>query len=593
MSVIMGVIAVNVYNVLSNTIDGTKRIAASIKKINLLQATGNCIANAEASVRGYLISKQTDYLDPYYDAVDKINGSLNPSALFKIMPEHVTQIGELNDYTKKEFLYLNSLLLSSQQNNQPPKKNITIPFEESNYAMNNIRIIINNLSSAENAKLDALRQQQEQGINNVIVILFSGLFLFLVLLLTFYVMVSKNFAMRNRVEKDLFMAKQYAEETSNNKTQFLATVSHGIRSPLNRVVGNTSLLNQTTLNQEQKKYAQNIQRSSITLLSIVNDILDFSKIESGALILENLPFVLSHCIEEVFSLTGSADKEIKMSYSIDPALPVLIVGDMGRLWQVLINILGNTIDSFSQGFITLDAELQQSSESEVVIRFVVTGTGSQSDKNQSSIGNKEALQTNKQHSSTGLGLSITSRLIALMGGTLKVTTQGDKTIITSFTIKTKPILEQKERNDFARDIATEKLDVNMSQKMPLHILVADDNEMSQVLLSSILLTMGYACDIATNGEEALAMAIEEEYDLIFMDIFMPQMDGIEAAEKIRKYYMNKEFPIIVAVTANILFTEKEKCFAAGMNDFLTKPFNPKILQNLIIKWANIKDMLEV
>ncbi len=591
MSVVMMIIGINIYYVFSQATSNSTKISDSLKNLNTLEATNIAMVNAETGIKGYIITNDESFLSPYHDALMQLAGPLNISGLFKTMPEYTPDIKQLNDYVNRELAYLDDMITNARQKNILPARS-ELTLLQSKDAMHNIRAAISRLYNSESQKMDALNVVQKQHNKSILIVLISGLVICFALLLIYYLMVSKNTIIRNHLEEDLVTAKQYAEEASSNKTQFLTTVSHGIRGPLNGIVGNTSLLMQSALSNDQKKYAQNIQRGSITLLSIVNDILDFSKIESGNLDLENVPFVLRHCIEEVFSLTGSADREIQMTHSIDDALPVLVVGDMSRLWQVLINILGNTLNTIKTGTVDLDARLLQSHGDELMIGFTVAGIGDLS-KETAEIA-PEQKTSSPQHSSVGLALSISSRIVALMGGTIKVTNHGNKSITTHFTIKTKKVHEQELHDSvIRRREATEKVDRHMSEKLPLRILIADDNEMSQVLLSSILLTMGYSCAIAINGAEAVAMGIEEEFDIIFMDIFMPEMDGIEATKQLRKYYMNKDFPIIVAITANVLFTEKDKCFSAGMNDFLTKPFNAQHLQNMLIKWGNIKEMLEV
>jgi two-component system, sensor histidine kinase len=591
MSIVMIIIGINIYYVISQSTKGSIEISESLKNLNTLEATNTAMVNAETGIKGYIITNDESFLSPYHDALMQLAGPLNISRLYKAMPASTADIKQLNDYVNRELDYLDDMITDVRQRNIILSEDNKVLLQ-SKEAMRNVRVTISKLYNLESQKMDDLNILQKQRDKSVLIVLISGLLICFALLLIYYLMVSKNSIIRNHLEEGLLAAKQTAEEASNNKTQFLTTVSHGIRSPLNGIVGNTSLLMQSALSNEQKKYAQNIQRSSITLLSIVNDILDFSKIESGNLDLENVPFVLRHCIEEVFSLTGSADREIIMTHSIDEALPVLVVGDMSRLWQVLINILGNTLNTITTGTVDLEARLLQSHGDELMIGFTVTGIGDERKEGQNIIPQSQR-KSSPQHSSVGLALSISSRIVALMGGTIKVTNHGNRSITTHFTIKTRKVYEKQLQDAvIRRKEATEKVDRHMSEKLPLRILIADDNEMSQVLLSSILLTMGYSCAIAINGAEALAMGIEEEFDIIFMDIFMPEMDGIEATESLRKYYMNKDFPIIIAVTANVLFTEKEKCFAAGMNDFLTKPFNAQHLQNMLIKWGNIKEMLE-
>ena len=582
LSTIMLVVSFNISGVLSQSGDASKKISQSLQNINHLQLLLTTMVDAETSERGYVLTRQDVFLEPYQHTINRLKQVKYTDSLYNGMPGSTAAINHLDTLIINELAFLQQTVDTVKQN---PASHIheSISFADGKNIMDSIRTSINRLYTLESNKLAGLNLQYEKANIRIANVLIAGLLTCLVLLLLFYIMVGNNIAFRNKVEEQLLQARQQAENTSSEKTKFLATISQEIRTPMNGILGNTSMLMQTRLSDEQNKYAVDIHRNSISLLSVMNDVIDFSKIESGKIQLENAPFHLQRCIEDVMHIVASGGGGIQIQYTIHPDIPVLLSGDVTRLRQVLVNLLSNTILSAAQkSVILISVQPAAFTDTTIELAFIIKASG----ENNGSADGHLFRDAYVKSSGKGLSLSIATRIIALMSGTIKLESSAAEGSMFSFTIQTGRVADQLTGSQFNPSFAEEAPDNSLSVKIPLRILAADDHEMNQVLLSSVLMMMGYTCSFARNGQEAAAMAIEEKYDLIFMDIFMPVMDGIEASKRIREYYLHNSGPVIIALTANAnaVLDEKDKCLEAGMNDFIVKPYRPKDIEQMIIKW---------
>ena len=582
LSTILLVVSFRISGVLSRSGDASKKISLSLHNINQLQLLLTTMVDAETSERGYVLTREHNFLQLYELSIARLKQIKYTDSLYTGMPGSTDAINRLDTLITKELAFLKQTVDTVQQN---PANFIhaNIPFTEGKNIMDSIRAGINQLYALESNKLSGLNLQYEKANNRIANVLVAGLLTCLVLLLVFYVMVANNIGFRNKVEEQLLQARQQAENTSSEKTKFLATISQEIRTPMNGILGNTSMLMQTRLSDEQHKYAVDIHRNSISLLSVMNDVIDFSKIESGKIQLENAPFHLQRCIEDVLHIVSSGGGGIQIQYTIHPDIPVLLSGDVTRLRQVLVNLLSNTILSAAQkSVILIWVQPAAFTDTTIELAFTIKASG----ENNGSADGHLFRDASVKGSGKGLSLSIATRIIALMSGTIKLESSAAEGSMFNFTIQTGRVADQLSGNQVNPSFAEEAPDNSLSTKIALRILAADDHEMNQVLLSSVLMMMGYTCSFARNGQEAAAMAIEEKYDLIFMDIFMPVMDGIEASKRIREYYLNNSGPVIIALTANAnaVLDEKDKCLEAGMNDFIVKPYRPKDVEQMIIKW---------
>lgn len=385
---------------------------------------------------------------------------------------------------------------------------------------------------------------------------------------------------KERIQK----ARDEAEQSSRVKSDFLSTMSHEIRTPLNAVIGMTYMLINDKPREDQRENLSTLRYSAENLLTPINDVLDFSKIEAGKVIIEQAPFSFFHILKFLEASHGiqAKKKNIEFIIEADDDIPDEIIGDSNRLIQILNNLVSNAIKFTEEGSVTLIVKKEKQSEDSITLHFEVKDTGVGITKEAQEIIFDSFSQADssitRKHGGTGLGLSITKNLVNLMGSEIFLESEPGRTQF-SFDLT------------FAIDTYKEELETTpVSDGFSLEgisILIVDDNPINQQVASKVLGRRNGTASTADNGQEAVESWLEHQYDLILMDVRMPILDGIEATRQIRRL-PNGEDPVIIALTASALYEERKEISDSGMNDFVTKPFDPDVLFSIIETWLNKK-----
>ncbi len=393
--------------------------------------------------------------------------------------------------------------------------------------------------------------------------------------------ISEGHAIYFHDNTDIVQAKEEAENANVIKGQFLANMSHEIRTPINGISGLLHLILQTELQPSQKNYIEKALKASEDLVQIINDILDFSKIETGKLQIENIAFSLNEVIDKVEVLTVYKAQEKNLHFFVEHnnLMDLKLMGDPLRLKQILLNLVNNAIKFTDVGSVRLIVEKIKESEGQVSLRFSVKDTGIGLSVKQQKLLFSPFTQADssvsRKYGGTGLGLAISKQLVELMGGQIWVESipgQGSNFLFTAVFI---------ESNDDYIERKDEK--VAEYDHREGYILLAEDNQINQLVATGLLKKKGYLVDIANNGQEALDMIEQNNYDLVLMDIQMPVMDGFVATKKIRSDERFKHLPII-ALSAHAMSEDREKSLKNGMNEHITKPISPNILFETIDTW---------
>jgi signal transduction histidine kinase/CheY-like chemotaxis protein/HPt (histidine-containing phosphotransfer) domain-containing protein len=383
---------------------------------------------------------------------------------------------------------------------------------------------------------------------------------------------------QKNIERELIKAKELAEQSVRIKEQFLTNMSHEIRTPMNGILGFARILEGTSLDSDQEQSVKAIKRAGNNLMVIINDILDFSKIEADKMIMEEVTFSLSKKVKSVIEVlsTIAEEKKVKLLFEIDSKIEDSLIGDPTRLSQILINLLGNALKFTEKGYVELVVSQERESETDTFIRFTVTdtGIGIAEDKIDSIFDsfNQASNETSRKFGGTGLGLTITRKLIELQGGTIAVKSQMGKGSEFSLLIH-----YPKDKSGIKDVTITENTTLTHDFLKDTKILLVEDNELNQLLAVKVFKKWDKEIDVADNGKIAIDKIEKNNYDIILMDIQMPEMDGNELTKYIRNHMGAKSNTPIIAMTAHATLEEENRCLENGMNDYLSKPFHFNVL----------------
>ncbi|HEY9361801.1 MAG TPA: ATP-binding protein [Chitinophagaceae bacterium] len=573
---------------IDNLIHLNARLLNELKTQTELQKLETGVVSVESNIRGAVIADRLDHIKNLENHIREIRKSVNRIDIYFNDPSTDSIVKRLDTLVERKLRHNYNILSLVYSNNKDSAESLVNTYR-GKLLTDSIVKNINLLDSTRQVLVSSITANIGRNGRNARI---RGMFLAVLAgissMLAFWYIIAIS-RRRQKLIGILDASEKKVKEAALVKEQFLANMSHEIRTPMNAIIGFTNLLEKSHLDNLQKEHVEHIQSSGKSLLAIVNDILDLSKIEAGMLRVEEEPFNLSSLLQsmEIMFSKKAQQKNIDLVINKSEDTPVTLTGDAMRLNQVLINLLGNAIKFTTEGAVSLQVSVIKRSEKKIRLRFTVSDTGiGISPKEQGSIFERfrqAEPSTTRRFGGTGLGLSIVKQLVQLLDGSISVQSEKNKGSIFSVELP------------FGLAVETDRLpgiEINSEIQNPVtiinaKILVAEDNPVNQALISHLLQLRQVDFLIVHNGMQAVEEMKNAAYDLVLMDMQMPEMDGYTATKLIRNK-LNSTVPII-AMTANAMPGEREKCISYGMNDYISKPINEaELFKTISLFTANSK-----
>lgn len=567
-------------------IDGNEKVLTEFKVSSNLRELESDITSVESKIGGTLYTKDSTHLEGLGTKISEVQSDLDNLQKISDDDTSVKYIDILDLLVREKLLLGKEVLDSFHLAGKTAAENL-IASRRAKNLNDSIDLITNTIESSRQKLLATVTSSTDKsgkkalnfGSIMIAFVLISGAALFWFIINTIH--------KQNQLIYQLNISEKKVRVAAQAKENFLANMSHEIRTPMNAMLGFTNLLQRKELDKESKEYVQTIQNSGEKLLTIINDILDLSKIEAGMMRIEATDFSmrsLVHSIETMFK-AKAAEKQLQLSIFVDESLPDNLEGDATRLTQILVNLIANALKFTNKGSIVINITNEGNSNNEIKTGISVSDTGIGIDKkNLKTIFDRFQQgedSVTRKYGGTGLGLAIVHDLVTIQNGQINVESEPGKGTTFHLVIPYKIAAEQ-----FNILPAVPGKIITATDFTKISVLVVEDNEINQSLIKHLFSTWQLKFDLANNGREAIEMLQTKTYDLIIMDIQMPEMDGYTATQEIRNT-LKLNIPII-AMTAHALAGEREKCLSYGMNEYISKPIREEQLQQLIIQFTHVQ-----
>jgi signal transduction histidine kinase/CheY-like chemotaxis protein len=541
------------------------------------------VSFAESCERSYVLTGKQEYLLQCYSSIESVNHKIE---LLKYQvvnnPDQLMRVEMLEPLIRKRFALLDEIIKVRKNGGYEAAMDVILSHRPQ-IMMNSIRNMIGFMENEESELLEKGKIKAQTNSSRVKIIIILANIITLVVLASSLVVIFIDISQRNYFEQELIKAKEIAERSVQVKEHFLANISHEIRTPMNAISGLTKVLLRHSPTDKQKEYLDAIKTSSDILLVIINDILDLSKVQSGKMIFEKTDFKISSLISSITDLLNSKaeEKQLKLITDYDENIPDVLIGDPVRLNQIILNLVSNALKFTEKGTIHLRVKCLKRTENTVVLNFIVkdTGIGIPQEIMPSIFESftQASTEITRKYGGTGLGLNIVKELVERQGGSISVNSKVNEGSV--FSVKMKFSIS---KNNSTKALKLEKPPV-IKKVIDVKVLLVEDNIINQLLAQSVLNEYGFITDVADNGKLALEKIKKNYYDIILMDIQMPEMSGYDVTKHIRSRFKKPLCDIpIIAMTANAGKSDAEKCLRAGMNDYISKPFDEQALYEKIL-----------